>query len=110
MHSEVDMYLTVEPIDIHVAADLRVDDVGVAQLEAGRVGERDLLIVPVGVSSQPRTHRGGLEQYRVGAASPQAHPRAQEDGVAQQIGPRQDLDAAAAEAGDVIDGRLEDPV
>ena len=78
--------------------------------EARGVLDRDLLLAEVAVEGQRRDGRVGLAQDRLALPAADRDVRAQVERVAHQVLALADLDDPAAQARDVIDGRLECPV
>ena len=82
----------------------------VAHREARGVLDRDLLLAEVAVERQRRDGRVGLAQDRLALPAADRDVRAEVQRVAHQVLALADLDDPTAQAGDVIDGRLEYPV
>src|SRR5262245_41456469 len=66
---------------------LSVEIDAIAHLEAFRIGERHLLLVPVRVGRQPRLDRRFFDEDRIQAAADDTHMRAHEYGIAHTVRP-----------------------
>ncbi len=80
----------------------------VAEAKTGRVGKGDLLIVPVRINAELRLDRRLLDKHGVRTAAGEADLRGEINGIAEAEGSRTETDGAAAQAGDGIDGGLDD--
>ena len=78
--------------------------------EARRRLDRDLLLAEVAVQGQARNGGVGLAQDRLPLAAADRDVRAQVQRIVHQVLALADLDDSAAQARDVIDGRLKRPV
>ena len=79
-------------------------------VEPRGVLERHLLLAEIAVESQRRNGRLGLAQDGLALAAADGDARAEMQRVAHQVLALADFDGAAAQAGDIVDGRLERPV
>ena len=78
--------------------------------EARGVLDRDLLLAEVAVEGQRRDGPVGLAEDRLALPAADRDVRAEVERVAHQVLALADLDDPAAQARDIIDGRLEGPV
>ncbi len=79
----------------------------IAHLKASRIGERDLLVIPIGVNRQCRFDRRLLDEHAIETAAEDAHVALQIDRVAKAIGTGQNAHSAAAPTSHRVDGCLD---